>query len=213
MARRPLLTAAALASGAALLLTACGGTDKSQDDDKIAGAGQGQKPKSKPSATPPSSQRPAITIPKDLQAQFESWTSGDPKKDAVLQDGKERMRAILEAAAAHNPESQAFLFYSIDSARDTGQEWIGSFKKKNAAPTGSVRYSKPEVSLKGDKTAMLTYCDDESKGAWKDIKTGKVHTSPVTDESYMRYITKLERNDQGVWQTSGVVTQEGKCRP
>ncbi|MEJ1196819.1 MULTISPECIES: hypothetical protein [unclassified Streptomyces] len=79
--------ATAFAATAALLLTACGGgDDKSQENDKIAGADT----ESSPAATSPSgaasdsADRPEITLPQGVKDVFEKWETGDAAKDAVL---------------------------------------------------------------------------------------------------------------------------------
>ncbi|MEU6222656.1 hypothetical protein [Streptomyces sp. NPDC047042] len=99
MARRALsvtVTVTTLTATTALLLTGCGGGEKSSPDD-IKGADSGV---SSPSASasvstsaPAGATRPVVTLPANFQLTFEDWTSGDPEEQALLTDAKEQLRA------------------------------------------------------------------------------------------------------------------------
>ncbi|MEU5629257.1 hypothetical protein [Streptomyces tendae] len=49
----------------------------------------------------------------------------------------------------------------------------------------------------------------------KDRKTGKVAKTPVTKNSYVQYNTRLDKNADGVWQTSQILSTRGaaQCQP
>ncbi len=80
---------------------------------------------------------------------------------------------------------------------------------------GSVRYYAPEISVFDKKTAGVTYCADESKAFNKNRKTNKVTKSPATDNSYVLYSTRVEKDNKGVWQTTKLESERGnkKCTP
>ncbi|MFF3765766.1 hypothetical protein ACFYYR_17000 [Streptomyces sp. NPDC001922] len=213
---RPLLlTATALSAGAALLLTACGASkDEPENDDKIAGAQQNDKPSGEPTPESTNSvRRPDIKIPKSFEMSFVGWTSSDARTQAVLQDGKERVRSLHAAIMEGNPEASYVPFYSRGSGLLTGQQWIKGFVKKNLTLTGSARFYNPQASVRKDGSAQLDYCADQSKGYSKDLKTKKVNKEPASSDDYVLYKTKLEKDRQGVWQTTAVMTMEGSCKP
>ncbi|MFD8428968.1 hypothetical protein ACFV1R_15345 [Streptomyces coelicoflavus] len=218
--RRPtLLAALTLSAAAALTLSACGNDDNSaQGKDESTAANTGSE-SSKSSSASPSSEgavgRPRVELPADLQLIFESAATGDPVKDAVLADNAERMRAVDAAVAGTDAEGKALGFYNTGKALEAAVSWVGQFEKANATVTGQVRYFDRKVTLEGKSSAVLTFCADESKGFSKDKGTGKVARTPVTKDSYVRYNTKLDRNADGVWQTSQIISTRGaaQCRP
>ncbi|MFC7513243.1 hypothetical protein ACFQV4_37080 [Streptomyces thermocarboxydus] len=79
--------------------------------------------------------------------------------------------------------------------------------------SGSVRYFAPEISVFDKESAGVSYCADESKAYNKDRKTNKVDKTPATDDSFVLYSTRLEKNDEGVWQTTKLESERGnkKC--
>ncbi|MEU7212944.1 hypothetical protein AB0B06_31600 [Streptomyces sp. NPDC044989] len=218
--RRPTLIAAlTLTATAALTLSACG-SDNSSDkgEDKIAGADTGSGPSA--SASPSSSStaaagRPEVELPPDLKLTFEGAETGDPVKDSVLADNAERMRAVDAAITGTDPEGKALGFYNTGKALEAAVSWVGQFEKANATVTGQVRYFDRNVTLQGKTSAVLTFCADESKGFSKDKKTGKVAKTPVTKNSYVHYNTRLDKNADGVWQTSQIISTRGaaQCQP
>ncbi|MFF0642387.1 hypothetical protein [Streptomyces tendae] len=219
--RRPTLVAAlTLTATVALALSACGSDDDSpaKGEDKSASADTGDRPSASP--TPPSSStagadRPEVELPSDLKLTFEGAETGHPVKDAVLADNAERMRAVDAAIAGTDPEGKALGFYNTGKALEAAVSWVGEFERANATVTGQVRYFDHEVELRDKTTAVLTFCADESKGFSKDKKTGKVAKTPVTKNSYVQYNTSLDKNADGVWQTSQILSTRGaaQCQP
>ncbi|MEV5266554.1 hypothetical protein [Streptomyces werraensis] len=211
--RRPtILTALALTAAAALTLTACG-----SNDDKAGGteAERGNKPASPSASVDNSPDRPEIELPADLKLTFEGGETGDPVKDAILADNAERMRAVDAAITGTDPEGKALAFYNTGKALQAALDWVAQFEEAGATLTGEARYYDREVTLQGEDSATLIFCADESKGFSKDKKTDEVHKTPVTKNSYVLYHTRLDRNADGVWQTSQVVSTRGaaQCLP
>ncbi|GGV26921.1 hypothetical protein [Streptomyces spectabilis] len=220
MKRRTLPVVAAFA---ALLLTACGGGDDSsgdsQDSGKIAGADEGGgKKKESPSPTAPrggTADHPAVRLPSDVKNVYESWKTGDPVKDAALADARRRIDATDAAIADGESESETIPFYYKGEALVGAARWISGFKKDGLSITGTTRYYAPQVTEHGKTAVSLLYCADESKAYTKNRKTGKPDKTPVTDKSYVLYNTRLDKNEQGVWQTTMLSSQRGnaKCTP
>ncbi|MFG3107235.1 hypothetical protein [Streptomyces tendae] len=217
--RPTLLAALTLTATVALALSACGSDENSgKGEDKIASVDTGDKPSASPTPPPSSTaaaDRPKVELPSDLKLTFEGAETGDPVKDAVLADNAERMRAVDAAIAGTDPEGKALGFYNTGKALEAAVSWVGQFEKANAAVTGQVRYFDREVELRDKTSAVLTFCADESKGFSKDKKTGKVAKTSVTKNSYVQYNTRLDKNADGVWQTSQILSTRGtaQCSP
>ncbi|MEV5364537.1 hypothetical protein AB0L12_17485 [Streptomyces cellulosae] len=213
MNRRPaLLTTIAVTT--ALTLTACGSEEPdtaAKDSDKA----KGTKASASSSSPSTSAGRPKIELPADLKLTFEGGETGDPVKDAILTDNAERMRAVDAAITGTDLEGKALAFYNTGKALKAAQDWVAQFEEAGATITGEARYYEREVTLKGEDSATLTFCADESKGFSKDKKTNEIHKTPVTKNSYVVYNTRLDKNADGVWQTSQIISKRGaaQCQP
>ncbi|WP_348652615.1 hypothetical protein [Streptomyces sp. WMMC500] len=204
----------ALAIAALLLLTACGGSDNEDGDDKITGS----KPSSTPSEPPTEAEasgRPEIKLPDDAKNVFEDTETGDPKKDAVLADNAERINSIDDAIFQGKEETEGLRFYSSGVALASAAEFIRGWVEVGDTWVGVTRYFDREVTFRDDGAAAVLYCADESEAFVKDGKTGEVDRSPATKDAYVFYNTRLEKNDKGVWQTVNVLSERGaqQCQP
>ncbi|MFJ7626584.1 hypothetical protein ACIQZN_08855 [Streptomyces sp. NPDC097595] len=216
MNRRTLPIATALTTAAFLLLTACGSDDKPEANDKIAGADSGGTKSATPTASPPGeSNRPQITLPKDVQNVFESWKTGDPTKDSILTDVSQRINATDAAIAKGDSNASTLPFYYQGDALIGAAEWIQGYKKDGLSITGTTRYFKPKIEMLGKTSAGVVYCADESKAYNKDRKTGKADKSPASDDSYVYYSTRVDKNDRDIWQTVKLTSKRGheSCTP
>ncbi|MEU6195059.1 hypothetical protein [Streptomyces sp. NPDC047061] len=207
---------------AVLLLTGCGGgdgvdgaktADKASSTPTTTGASASASPSASASAS--ADGRPKITLPSDVTLTFEGGRTGDAVKDAVLADSAEMTRAVDAAIAGTDPKGQGMGYYTTGKALEASLSWVAQFKKADVTITGAVRYYDRKVTLESKTSAVLTYCGDESKGFSKDKKTGKVNKTPVTKDSYVTYNTRLDRNSDGVWQTSQIISTRGaaQCQP
>ncbi|MFJ8715075.1 hypothetical protein ACIRD9_18110 [Streptomyces violaceus] len=214
MARRALTTtAAAFATAAALLLTACGGGDDSSSDD-IKGADRSSSPSASASASSaaPDVKRPVIKLPSNFQVTFENWTSSDPVEQAVLNDGKEQLRAGYAAIIEQDPDSKARAFYDTEAGFSQSREWIKGYTDKNLTVFGKLPVFDPKVSIAKNKTAAsLSYCTDESKGYTKNRKTDEVKGNPAGTDPEVFYLISMAKNTQGVWQTVSARSERGGC--
>lgn len=214
MARRALTTtAAALTTTAALLLTACGAGEESSPDD-IKGADTGSSSSASASASSGQSgpERPKITLPSDFKLTFEDWQSANPDEQAVLDDGKEELRAGYAAITANDPTSEALAFYYTEGGLSQAQRWIRTYTDKNLTVMGDLPVFDSEVTIGDNKrTAVLVYCTDESKAYSKDRKTGKVEGNPAGTDPEVHYAISLAKNTAGVWQTVSARSDRGGC--
>ncbi|MEU7380176.1 hypothetical protein AB0A91_09235 [Streptomyces sp. NPDC042207] len=219
MIRRPtrLLTTAVAGTTAVLLLTGCGGGDGggSKANDKIAGADTNTKTPTSPTPSATAAGRPQIELPSDLTLLFEDTKTGDPVRDAVMADSAERMRAVDAAITGTDPKGEALAYYNTGKALEAALSWVAQFKEAGATLTGQARYYDRKVTLRSGTSAALVFCADESKGFSKDKKTQKISKTSVTKNSYVLYNTRLDKNSDGVWQTSQIISVRGaaQCQP
>ncbi|MET9253183.1 hypothetical protein [Streptomyces sp. NPDC003717] len=215
MKRRPLPAALALAAATALALTACSSeAEKSGDNDKIAGADTaGPTATASPGRTAKAVARPTLTLPGDVKEVFSGWRTGDVAKDAVLTDAGHSQTAVTYAVTQGDPKSSALAFYQSGTALAGSQDWVKGIVDAGLTYSGTVRYFAPHVSVFDNRTAGVSYCADENKAYNKDRKTQKVDRTPPSDQSYVLYSTRLEKNGDGVWQTTKLESQRGnkKC--
>lgn len=89
------------------------------------------------------------------------------------------------------------------------------YKDDGKSITGTTRYFNPQLGMSDDKTGTLAYCSDESKAYDKDRKSDKVEKTTAAENSYVSYNTQVEKNKQGVWQTTILLSERGnsKCAP
>jgi hypothetical protein len=209
--RRTLPVAAALAATAALLLTACGsGDDNSKANDKIAGADTDGSKSASPSASASDSvERPDITLPSGVEDVFESWKTGNATQDAVLADAARAQTAMNDAILKGKTDTPGLTFYYKDKALTSSVKWVQKWLDAGVSYTGTTRYFNPQVKLFDGKSAGASFCADETKAYNKDRKTGTVDKTPASDDSYVLYNTRLEKNEQGIWQTSAGTSVRG----
>lgn len=214
MKRRTLPIAVALTTTAALLLTACGGGSDSDAKGQNAGA-RTESTSASASASTGAAQRPDMTLPSDVTEAFESWKVGDATKDTILTDAGHAQTAVTYSVTKGDPESPALSFYQTGTALAGSQDWVKEIVDAGLTYHGSVRYYAPDISVLDAKSAGVSYCADESKAYNKNRKTNKVDEVPATEDSYVLYSTRLEKNSAGVWQTTKLESERGnqRCLP
>jgi hypothetical protein len=210
--------AAALTAAVTLLLSGCGGSNSEDTGkDKIAGADTGASASASPSpsASEDGVDRPEIKLPSDVKNVFEGGATGDPVKDAVLADNERMINSIDEAITVDAEEHPALKFYSKDNALIAAASYVQSFYEAGTTWTGSTRYYDREVTLSGENAATVTYCGDETKSYSKDRETKEVKKTPGDADDYVSYSARVQKNADGVWQTTNVVSERGseKCQP
>lgn len=214
MNRRPaLLAASALTAAAVLSLSACGGSDDggSTANDKIEGAESGEKRESpSPTASDDGIERPEIKLPKDVKNVFEGGKTGDAEKDAILADNERRLESIDEAITVDAKDHPALKFYSAGDALLSAADYIQGFYKNGNSFVGTTRYYDRKVTILKAGTAAVSYCMDATKTYPQDRKTDKVDRSiPSSASDYAFYNSRVEKNSEGVWQTTLVTSTEG----
>jgi hypothetical protein len=197
----------------AVLITACGsgGGDSASDPIKGAGAGDGMSAGPSASASPGSAKRPNITLPKEFQAYFETWTNSDPKLQAILNDGREELRSKYAAIIEADPESDAVVFYNSEATQSTARKWIKQFTDDDDSIVGKVRVFDPQVHISDTGSGVLFYCVDERQASTRNLKTAKIVKTPDKPESLVQYRLRLDKTPQGVWKTTSLTSVPGAC--
>ncbi|MGW6012274.1 hypothetical protein [Streptomyces sp. NPDC055210] len=219
MNRRPtLLAAITLTAAAALTLSACGGDSDSKDkpNDKIAGADTGKEKSPSPTASASNAAgRPKIELPSDLHYTFEWKKTSDADEKAVLSDGELFIKATDQAIANQDPLDPAYRFYSEGELAASTEKYVKRFVDHGARTTGTYRFYGESVTVRGDGTATLSYCEDQGKAYNKYVKTNKIDKTPVTKDSYVLYNTALKKSKAGVWVTQDMISERAssKCQP
>ncbi|WP_445528256.1 hypothetical protein [Streptomyces cyslabdanicus] len=216
MKRRSLPVAAALVATATLLTTACGseGGD-SKGNDGIVGADTGDTAVSASTSGGATTGRPKISLPNDLTDTFEGWKTGDAVHDAILGDVARTVDVTNYAITKGDADLPELGFYYRSGALADAKDWVESIVKDGYTITGTNRYYNAKVDVFDPTSAGVVYCEDQGRAYAKDRESNKVYRTEVTDKSYVLYTTRLEKNEQGVWQTTKLTSQRGhkSCTP
>lgn len=213
MNRPTRLMTATITASAALLLTACGsGGGDDDSSDKIKGAGDGgSKASASPSAKPGGAKRPEVELPSSFKADFAGWQNSDPKKQAILDDGKERLKAEFLAIIDADPQAKAVRFYTSQQALTSTETYVKGYVDNNHNLVGKARVFNPQVSISDTGGGVLFYCVDESKGYTEDRKTKEKTGTPDDVNPVLQYRTTLKKTSEGVWSTVSLETVRGGC--
>ncbi|MEV6009570.1 hypothetical protein AB0M29_22500 [Streptomyces sp. NPDC051976] len=211
------VAATALGATALVMLTACGGGGGDKNADKIPTATTSAPSSATPtpSATTPGVQRPVITFPAGSKTVYENQHTGDPKKDAVLSDEAHANDSAYAAVLEGKNRTPAMEFYNSGLALRGAVDFVQGWLDKGNTWIGTITYSDRKVTLRGDSSAVVIYCSDESRAFTKNRKTGKVDNTPTTADSYVLYNERLQKNPQGVWILVSVLSNRGakECQP
>ncbi|MFD3379731.1 MULTISPECIES: hypothetical protein [unclassified Streptomyces] len=223
MKRRSLPVAAALAATAALLLTACGsGDDKSSDNDKIAGAGQGaEKPKksAEPSGAPAEDKPDGVdvSLPKDMNLVFDWDKPKDENEAAAMDDAANYLRAIYRGVDKRTTKDAAVTAYATGEGLHYAKVQINEWIKGGWTATGTRRhYDATTRSAPNGNSVEVAFCADTGKFLGKEVKTGKVLKAEpsIKDFGYYKIVMVKFPTGEGLWQASKVFVETGaeKCR-
>ncbi|MFI9153663.1 hypothetical protein [Streptomyces sp. NPDC053367] len=223
MKRRTLPVAVALAASTALLLTACGsGDDKSEANDKIAGAEQPTEKPSK-SAAPsgaPASDKPDgvdVSLPKDMKLVFDWERPADANEAAAMDDAANLFRAIYRGVDKRTSTDPAVATYATGDGLHYAKTQIESRLDGGWTATGTRRhYQATTRSAPNGNAVEVAFCVDSSKFYGKEVKTGKVlKTEPsIADYDYFKLVMTKFPSRESLWQASKVFveTEAEKCQ-
>ncbi|MFD7551599.1 hypothetical protein [Streptomyces sp. NPDC059816] len=217
-------SAAAFALATTLLLTGCGGGSKDGATERAAPA-----PTLSASVAPletgsalPRTERPDVTLPRDLTERYETWVTHDSERDLVMGDAGLAQGTVLDALVGGETTTGAVEFFFTGKALSAVRAYTRDSAASGSRPTGFVRYFKPELTLPDGlfdlperPRAALSFCADESRLSPKNRVTGKVGPAPRGADALVFYETRLRLSDRGVWQTFELATERGaaECAP
>jgi hypothetical protein len=215
-ARPTALTAAALAATAALTLSACGG-GSGDGDSTISPTPPATTASTAPpttAATPagePLTIDPALTLPADLKLNFDWQQPSDHTQAIALVTAANFMQSVIHGVVKQNPKDSGLVTYSAGDARTFGTDYVQQYIDHKWTVTGTDHYYDPKVDVTSSKaSAQVTFCENQSKIFSKDIKTGKVFTTPESDSSYVSYaivVAKLPLPTE-LWQAESITVKE-----
>jgi hypothetical protein len=221
--RRSLPVAAALATTAALLLTACGSEDdKSSANDKIAGAEQdtGKPTKSAGPSGAPAQDRPDgvdVSLPKDMKLVFD-WARPEGEDEAAaMDDAANYVRAIYHGVDKRTSTVAAVTAYSTGGGLSYAKTQIDDRVDGGWTATGTRRHYQATTRSAANGTSVeVAFCVDSSKFYGKEVKTGKVLKSEpsIADYDHFQIIMVKVPTGEELWQASKVFveTKAEQCR-
>jgi hypothetical protein len=214
---RVLPAAVSFAAAAALLLTGCGGEDKGSGNDKVAGADAGGAKKaatpSKPAPSKaPAIDRPDVKLPGDVKFVFATSHPANPDQAAALGDAENFIRAIEHGIVKQDKNDAAYKFYSEfqSPAQEYARDQITQHADAGMTVTGERKYYSPKVqSVKGNKSAVVTFCSDGSKLYSKNVKSREVTrtTKSVNDFYYWQIGMSAADGVNGLWRAKEIKVQ------
>ncbi|WP_159329398.1 hypothetical protein [Streptomyces tendae] len=211
MARSALtMTAATFAATAALLLTACGGEDSSQDDIKGAETGKSSSSPSASASGAADVKRPDVSLPEDLKLVFDFEKPSDTEQAAALEDAANYIRALDHGIAQQDPNDPAYQFYSTGGAEKYAKSQIEAWVKDGWTVTGDDRYFDASIDpVSEGKSVLVSFCRNQAKFYSKKVKTGKVNYTEENLDSYQKFSLLMSPSEasEAVWQARQIEVQ------
>ncbi|WP_203587630.1 hypothetical protein [Actinospica acidiphila] len=215
MKRRTLPTAAAFATAAALLLTACGGGDgSSTGSDEIAGVGrQSEQPSKSAEPAQPQEDKPDgvdVSLPADMNLVFDWDKPEDKNEAAAMDDAANFIRAIYRGVDKGTADDAAVVTYSTAGGLRYAKTQIESRVDGGWTATGTRRHYQATTRLGPKGTSVeVAFCVDSSKFFGQEIKTGKVlKTEPsIEDFDHFEIIMVKHPTGKDLWQASEVYVE------
>ncbi|NEC51788.1 hypothetical protein G3I18_24965 [Actinospica acidiphila] len=221
MKRRTLPTAAAFATAAALLLTACGGGDGTTGSDEIAGVGrQSEQPSKSAEPAQPQGDKPDgvdVSLPADMNLVFDWDKPEDKNEAAAMDDAANFFRAIYRGVDKRTAKEAAITTYSTGEGLHYAETQVNAWIDGGWTATGTLRHYNATTRSAGSGTSVeVAFCADAGKFFGKEVKNGKVLTTKPSLEDFDYYkiiMVKLPTSDT-LWQASKVFveTKAAKCQ-
>jgi len=212
MRTRTALTAAALATAAALTLTACGDSDSGDDGgtEQIEGAkdSSSDAPKSPEAEEEAPEGAPDVSLPKDIKLVFDWEEPSKPDHAAAQRDAANYIRSQFRGSAEQQRNEPAAQFYASGQALTYAQDQIQQDIDAQQSATGTERFYRVETKSYGT-TVGVSFCADQTKIYSKKLKTGEVLRTEPSDADFLYYQISMSgypgRDD--VWQATSIEVQ------
>ncbi|WP_432107457.1 hypothetical protein [Streptomyces sp. AA1529] len=215
---------AAVAAAVALLVSGCGGgEDGDGKSGKIDGAEDaGKKSPSADSSSPGKEDAPGdfrtsdIELPDDLEMVFDWDQPSDPDKAAALAGAADYMRAMNHGTVKQDPQDPVLARHVVplQTAEQAAVKKVRADVKDGLSVTGKERFSHAEIGdVANSKLVEISFCMDQRKFFSKEIKSGKVRRTEVSESDFMRLSLVMQKPEesQGIWKARTFVFEgEGK---
>ncbi|NEA55220.1 hypothetical protein G3I60_13940 [Streptomyces sp. SID13666] len=208
------LTAAALATATALLLTACGGGGSDGTSDTIDGVPTTAPSAAATTAAPtaaPLTIDPSLALPADLKLNFDWPRPSDHTQAVALAATANFMQSLVHGVVKQSVTKSGLANYATDSALVYGKSYVQRHVDAKSTLTGTDHYYRPVIKVAANKTsAEVTFCNNQAKLYSKAIPTGKVAVTPENNESYRFYDIVLIkfRPNVDLWQAASIEVKE-----
>lgn len=207
------LTAAALATASALLLTACGGGGSDGKSDTIEGVPTtaSAAPTTAAATGAPTTIDPSLALPADLKLNFDWATPADHTQAVVLTATANFMQSLVHGVVKQSVAKSGLANYATNSALVYSKSYVQRHVDAKSTLTGTDHYYRPVIKVAANKaSAEVTFCNNQAKLYSKAIPTGKVDITPEDNESYRFYDIVLTKFRSGVdlWQAESIVVKE-----
>ncbi|MFJ4407854.1 hypothetical protein [Streptomyces sp. NPDC088910] len=212
-------TAAALTATAVLTLSACGGGggggsdtidgDSANTASPTATAASPTASASAEPTAPPVTQDPNLALPGDLKLVFDWPAPTGHAEAAALGNAANFMRSIAHGIVKRNVNEPLVAQYAQPggSAAAYARTQIGQAVDGGWTETGTDRFYRPTVKVTSAKTAATVgFCDFQGKVYGKDVRSGKLLGTAVTDSSYVYFTIVMAKFPAGadLWQAVSV---------
>ncbi|GAB3121892.1 hypothetical protein GCM10027160_39940 [Streptomyces calidiresistens] len=225
MKRRLAGSAVAGLVAASLLVTACSSDADGGDDGAAApiegadGAGEAsgepepEEPTGDPTPEDDGIDRPEIRVADDLELIFEEPGTDDPVERAIILDSQRQFEAVFAQMTTQDVENSAVGFYTAGNALLEDGEALAEIMAENGSSAGVMRFYNYEVKNLEENSAVVEYCRDFSEVYDTDFETGEVVEEADPTATPTHYVTRVEINGIGVWQTHEKFAEAGdvKC--
>lgn len=180
-----------------------------QDTMGANGGPSGRSPNASTPSTGDGIERPDIEVADTLELAFEAVdNTTDPVERAVLDDNEWQIKSVYEVLTTHDTENSSIGFYTRGAALVDAIEMIEAEMEDGRTFTGTMEFFDREVTSVNGDAALVSYCRDITGVSPMDFETGEVWTTPDVEIPPAHYISRLERNDFGVWQTVSTEIEE-----
>lgn len=203
-----------LAASLLMGLTACGGSDSSDTIKSVdSSPTHSAKNKHKPSSSSPSSSgaptgKPTFDFPQDVKVKVDTDKTGAPVKDKILRDHKYAMLADQASLAKGKPVESFGLYWTGIASVRVSQDYA-KYKKKSQSITGKDHFYDRAVKSHTKKSAVVAYCEDQTKIFDKDKESGKAIGATFSSDGYISMKTLLRKSKFGIWQVYSISGTKG----
>ncbi|MFW6694082.1 hypothetical protein [Streptomyces sp. MAR4 CNX-425] len=211
MRTRTALTAAALATAAALTLTACGDSDSGDDGGTEQIEGAKDTASDKPESETPGAgaeapaDAPDVSLPEDVKLVFEWGEATKPDEVVAQRDAQNFLRSVFRGVTEQSSADPAAQFYARDQALTYAQDQVEQSLDAGVTVTGTQRFYRLEREAHASAVAF-SFCANQSEMYSKDVETGKVHRTEESDSSYLYYQVVMGKypGRDDIWQATSV---------